>query len=136
MNPTSHPSAADTAQITEAQVVSFLHSKADELARATGINYAHISLAVNHDNNALIQWTTYVDGSTHAIADTVDAAIAQQVDVMAPRNRIAKLLAEAAKLTAEADAIAAKKDQPAPVADLHAPLNREIARRDSATPFA
>jgi len=95
-------------QITEADVIAFFQSKQAELRKATGILYASIRLDVTsgkQDMKAI--WQAYVDGGDITQGDSVDAAIAAQVALVAPDNRAAR----AKELRDRAAALLAKATQ-------------------------
>lgn len=104
------PSAPIVAPITEADVISFIATKARQLAERTGVEFANINVCVfNPDYTPVCapSWTSYVDGDTHRTASRCDEAIAQSVAAMAPTNRAEDLRRRAAAMLAEAESLVA-----------------------------
>lgn len=92
-------------EITEAQVVAFLQSKADELSAKCGNLCASVEVACTRysGGTANVTWKAYVAGTDYKNGATMEEAISLAVAAMEPTARAEALRKKAAEMLAEAE---------------------------------
>lgn len=96
-------------EITEAQVVAFLQSKADELSAKCSNLCSSVGVECTRysGGNANVAWRAYVAGTDYKNGATMEEVISLAMAAMEPTARAEALRKKAAEMLAEAEKLSA-----------------------------